>query len=605
MVTSADIIDFPLSDKAVRAKVSDFLQSNGLRLEAVDRYVGLASDDGSVLAGGGICGDVIKCLAVSEELRSEGAAAMVVSRLVSIASENSVESLKVFTKPEYEDLFKGLGFRLIGKAPKAVLLEGGRGLERYLAYLKSLRREGSGAVIIMNANPFTKGHEYLIGKALSFADNVYVIVVRRDGQRFSYAERLAMVRSAEALSSADKHVIVCQGSDYQISETTFPSYFLKDLSEASETQMRLDLDVFSRHIAPALGAAVRVVGSEPSDSLTARYNELMKELLPGRGVKVCEVERLMNDDTQHRPGPVCASSVRGKLQVFGGFADALSLVPSSTVPYILADRAVWALRTELELPLKPGLVCPSSRGAHTDMDYAVMSRSIDALRPWFDRFAILGHSASLPDAALLKEAGLEAEKAMLDATGGVNTHKGAIFSMGLALAAVASGLYCGNSTPEHFSDVVSSLAQALPQTALSSSRKGVCDAITMARGGYSVMFRDWIPYMNRLMTELMDNPSTGSLEPAPEPAGAPAFARALQMTLLRIMSALDDTCIIRRAGTEKAAQVKKEAALLLQDFDTYKLKEMNERYCAERVSPGGSADMLALTLFTGSIFINQ
>ena len=85
---------------------------------------------------------------------------------------------------------------------------------------------------------------------------------------------------------------VVEGSDYQISAATFPTYFLKDLSDAAETQMRLDIDLFGRHIAPALGARVRFVGTEPSDPLTARYNALMKELLPKYGVDVVEIPRL-------------------------------------------------------------------------------------------------------------------------------------------------------------------------------------------------------------------------------------------------------------------------------------------------------------------------
>ena len=73
---------------------------------------------------------------------------------------------------------------------------------------------------------------------------------------------------------------VCEGSAYAISQATFPTYFLKQLDKASENQIELDLQIFARYLAPALGATVRFVGTEPFDPLTRRYNEMMTELLP-------------------------------------------------------------------------------------------------------------------------------------------------------------------------------------------------------------------------------------------------------------------------------------------------------------------------------------
>ena len=215
----------------------------------------------------------------------------------------------------------------------------------------------------MNANPFTLGHQYLLEQAASRVDRLFIIPVREDRQCFPYAERLAMIKAG-----APSGLTVLEGSDYQISAATFPTYFLKDLSDAAETQMRLDLDLFSKHIAPALGASVRFVGAEPSDALTARYNEIMKEVLP----EVVEIPRL---ETGH---PISASSVRKFLEQ-GSFTCASALCPKSTRPYLLGYLADRALRMELDTPLKPGLVGPDSCGAHKDMDYGVMLRGIEAL----------------------------------------------------------------------------------------------------------------------------------------------------------------------------------------------------------------------------------
>ena len=124
----------------------------------------------------------------------------------------------------------------------------------------------------------------------------------------------------------------------------------------AEAQAELDLDVFARHLAPALGAVKRFVGTEPADALTAAYNRTMKRLLPGRGIEVVEMERGKEP------------RVRTLLKE-GNLRDALPLVPSADLPYMLAYLAYRALVMELELAPKPGLVDPFDSGSHKDMDF--------------------------------------------------------------------------------------------------------------------------------------------------------------------------------------------------------------------------------------------
>ena len=477
-----DIQELPLSVPMIRRKVEDFLGSNGLRLGEVDLYLAVLSDDGAILAGGGLQRDILKCLAVSAEARSLGLSVPLISRLISVASERGCTNLKVFTKPENRAFFESLGFKLLAEAPKAILLENGRGLADYCAYLRAHPASG---VIVMNANPFTLGHRYLVEQSVlalgpstssgtepvSAGEPVEppkltIIPVKEDASRFPYRERLAMLRAG-----CDGLADVVEGSDYQISAATFPTYFLKNLSDAAETQMRLDIDLFGRHIAPALGATVRFVGTEPVDPLTARYNALMKELLPKYGVQLVEIKRLncspdctedsstppsaplrMTKGTTPEPvaepveapalrqaqGPVTATEVRALLDE-GRFREASALTPVSTWPYLLAELAERALRMELDTPMKPGLVGPDSVGAHKDMDYDVMRKGIAAIRPFFPRMAM----AETPEE--LRQLGIDAEAAMLAATGGVNTHRGAIFALGLALNAALRTLAAGQT----------------------------------------------------------------------------------------------------------------------------------------------------------------
>ena len=545
-----DIQELPLSVPVIRRQVEDFLGSNGLRLGEVDLYLAVLSENGAILAGGGLQRDIIKCLAVSAEARSLGLSVPLISRLISEAAERDCANVKVFTKPENRSVFESLGFRLLAEAPKAILMENGRGLEDYCNYLRGHRAPG---VVVMNANPFTLGHRYLVDQA----SPVVVIPVKEDVSRFPYAERLAMIRTG-----AGEWADVVEGSDYQISAATFPTYFLKDLSDAAETQMRLDIDLFGRHIAPALGAQVRFVGTEPADPLTARYNALMKELLPAYGVDVVEIPRLTVGEPVEPPafrqaqGPVTATRVRTLLDQ-GRFKAASVLTPASTWPYIMADLAERALRLELDTPLKPGLVCPGSTGAHKDMDYDVMRKGIAAIRPFFPRMAMAG----TPDE--LRQLGIDAEAAMLAATGGVNTHRGAIFALGLAL----------------FRLPIAETAARLDNGASKRREAGIRGAMQMAKDGYKELFADWLPYYAHVRSD----------------------AYGLQKTLLRIMATLDDTCVIHRVGYERALAVKGEAKALVEHFDSKALQLLCERYAAEGISPGGAADMLALTIFMDSM----
>lgn len=600
------ISEAPLSLNSVRRRVEAFLAANGLRLAPLDRYVVVTRDeDGDeILAGGGLDGNVIKCVAVSESARSEGLMNILVSRLIAIAREEGRESVKAFTKPENEGIFKSLGFGLIASSPNAILMENGRGgLPEYRKYLESLARPGRNGAIVMNANPFTKGHRYLVEQAASQVDNLYVIVVKEDRSRFPYVERKAMI---EAGCAGLDNVVVCGGSDYAISAATFPTYFLKKLDDATDTQIALDLDLFVNHIAKPLGVTVRFAGSEPEDALTRRYNELMAEILPGTSVAVVRQDHQPDPELvkgsalrqarrpidfveiprlEQKSKPISATSLRRALDK-GNLKEAMEYIPKSTVPYLVADLAERALRLELDTTPKPGLVDRQDNGAHKDMDYALMSKSISALRPYLTRLAV--ESAKDIDPAKIKEIGIEAEKAMLKATGGVNTHKGALFCIGLSVAAASNmASATGFVQVYSFKELVSRAASEIPSARgthgaeAKRSFKAV-GALENARAAYPELFTDWLPYYH-------------SLEGDPF---------RCHKTLLHIMTTLDDTNILHRRGAEGLAHAEAEAARLLEDFSESGLSSLNKDFIRENISPGGSADMLSLTIFIESIINN-
>lgn len=615
-----------------RQHIEAFLKRNALRIDDMNYYAAVLDDDGEMIAGGGLKDDVIKCVAVDDAHKGEAIANTLVSHLISHANQEGYGCIKLFTKPKNRQLFESLSFRLLAEAPEAILMETGIGgisntvealkkikeeSEKYKEYNKECKEDSKKCkentsylntsipqhlnttmqptgCIVMNCNPFTLGHRYLIEQAAKQVERLYVMVVREDCSLFAYTERKAMVEQGVA---DIENVNVIDGSDYAISRATFPTYFLKRLDDAADTQMLLDLDLFRRHIAPALGATVRFVGTEPTDQLTRRYNQLMHEVLKD----VREINRLEKDSNA-----VSASRVRKAMEE-GDMNTIRQLVPLTTLPYIIAHLATRALHAELDTTPKPGLVDKDNSGAHRDMDHALMSRSIRAIHPYFVRLALLGFAADMPNHDDIVKTGIEAERAMFEATNGVNTYKGALFSMGLAVVAAAGKAWQGYSiTPQALSAAISKLAFAFPdtkgthgskakQTAASETAtfKGALDN---AREGYPMLFNDWLPFYANLSKN-----------------GEP---HALHLTLLRIMCDLDDTNIVYRTSLAMMKQVKEESRSVLSrwseathgtpqadggtNLDTI-LGDMNRSFVQRNISPGGSADMLSLVVFINDV----
>ncbi len=614
-----------------RQRIEAFLKRNGLRFDDMHYYAAITDDDGEMIAGGGLKGNVIKCVAVDDAHKGEAIANTLISHLIAHANEEGHSNVMLFTKPKNRQLFESLSFRLLAEAPEAVLMETGiGGINNTVEALKKIKEEGEvckennqeckkeektnlnittpqhlnpstpqplttttplRGVVVMNCNPFTLGHRYLIEQAAKQVERLFVMVVREDCSLFAYAERKAMVEQGVAHL---ENVTVIDGSEYAISQATFPTYFLKRLDDAADTQMLLDLDLFRRHIAPALGATVRFVGTEPTDRLTRRYNQLMHEVL----ADVREIVRL-----EKKGNAVSASRVRKAMEQ-GDMSTIRQLVPPTTLPYIIAHLATQALQAELDTTPKPGLVDKDNNGAHRDMDYALMQRSIDTLHPYFVKLALLGCADALPTHTSIRDIGIEAEKAMLSATNGVNTHKGALFSMGLAVVAAAheerkiaaneeqilKERNGGEDVLVSLQTTIKALAASFPDTngthgskakLLSKGTTAIKGALDNAREGYEMLFAEWLPFYIERRKE--------------------RDAYTLHKTLLRIMCDLDDTNVIYRTDLATAEEVKQEARALLDSFSKAALKDMDRRYTARNISPGGAADMLSLTVFIGSI----
>lgn len=319
----AEIRTMPLSLTSCRKQAEEFLNGFGLRLDTLEYYAGMFSGE-KMIAGGGFDGSVIKCIAADEGFRGEGLIGTLMTHLRQQLRELGRNHCFVFTKPENEEIFRSLAFYTVGRAAKAILLDSDRaGVSRFCERTRAF--DGPAAAIVMNCNPFTLGHLRLVEHAAAECEALYVLVVEEERSFFPFRDRLAM---AEKACAHLKNVAVRPGGPYIISAATFPSYFIKEMSEVSRTYAELDADIFARRIAPALDITARYAGEEPLDPLTALYNGVMSERLPPAGVQVRVIPRLCSGDE-----PISASRVR-RLLGEGRLEECRPLLPESSFEHI-------------------------------------------------------------------------------------------------------------------------------------------------------------------------------------------------------------------------------------------------------------------------------
>jgi triphosphoribosyl-dephospho-CoA synthase len=265
-------------------------------------------------------------------------------------------------------------------------------------------------------------------------------------------------------------------------------------------------------------------------------------------------------------------------------------------PRVLGRLAADTLHAEAELTPKPGLVDRRGPGAHHDMDLAMFLRSAAVLEPWFTALARTSACAPrTPGAALhlrrdLGRIGRQAEAEMLAATGGVNTHRGALYSLGFLAAGAA---YAGVITPAEVARAAGELAR-LPDIAARQARShgdlvrdehpGVGAAVHAA-SGFPVTLQTALPALR-----------------AARRRGTGEQAARLD-ALLAIMAVLDDTCVLYRGGPEGLELIRRGAAAVLasggaaSSAGRRRLARLDRSCRARMLSPGGAADVLATAMF--------
>ena len=198
-----------------------------------------------------------------------------------------------------------------------------KNLDTYKSMLRKVRLNIG--CIVMNCNPFTLGHRYLVECAISQVTLLYIFVVEEDQSEFSFADRLHLVE--QGLSDIPNVKILPSGK-FIISQLTFSGYFNKAKLQNTNVDSKFDIKLFAEEIAPELGINVRFAGEEPNDTVTKQYNDNMRKILPKHGINFVEIPRKTIDGEV-----ISAKRVRTLLQDHN-FNDLSKLVPETTLNYL-------------------------------------------------------------------------------------------------------------------------------------------------------------------------------------------------------------------------------------------------------------------------------
>ncbi|AFQ46073.1 [citrate (pro-3S)-lyase] ligase [Desulfosporosinus meridiei] len=339
MVYGAQVARVNLKDRAERKEVDSFLGEFGLILEGDVDYTCVVRDEepssqfslterAPIVATCSKAKNVLKCFAIAHDLRGEGMAATLVTALIDRLFSEGIHHYFVYTNPCQVKIFSALGFKLIHQNQRVALLENGfYDISQHLEELKTTYDIGTAerAALVMNCNPFTLGHQFLIEEAARNHREVLVFIVEEDKSLFPFAVRLALV------TEGTKHlpnVKIIPSGEYIISSATFPAYFLREEGERLQAYAELDASIFGKYFCSSFQILKRYVGEELYCPVTKAYNETLKKVLPIYGVELEEVKRI-----PFAGEPISASRVRSLLRE-GEAANLINLLPEVTLKFL-------------------------------------------------------------------------------------------------------------------------------------------------------------------------------------------------------------------------------------------------------------------------------
>lgn len=330
MIAESNLQIVNLKNEASRKEINAFLEGFNLKLDDdVDYTIALRDESGSIKGTCSKAGNVFKCFAVSEDMRGEGLTATLITNLINKMFEECKLHSFVFTKPDKVNIFTSLNFKLIHEVKGAALLEYGmydinKSLDA-MAKRYDIRPGTPKGAIVMNCNPFTLGHRYIIEEASKCCSEVLVFLVEEDKSVFPFDARYNLVK--EGVSDL-KNVRVIPGGEYIISSATFPTYFIRSEDERHKAYAELDAGIFAKYFCSRFSIKKRFVGTEPYSVSTSLYNDALKKILPENGIELIEIERKRSEEEF-----ISASKVRELLKQ-GNIEAVRNIVPKVTYDYL-------------------------------------------------------------------------------------------------------------------------------------------------------------------------------------------------------------------------------------------------------------------------------
>lgn len=313
-----------------KKRLKDFLKKMDLEYdESIEYSVCILNEENEIIGTGSVDRNVLKCIAIDATYQGQGLAATILSELIQYEFEHGRTHIFIYTKPHNRAMFSDMGFYTILQTEEILFMENRRGgLEKFIQKIKGEmmeERRGIQGAIVANCNPFTLGHRYLIEQALEKCDLLHLFLLSDDRSTFTPKERYEMLcRGTHGL----ERIVFHWTEDYMVSAATFPTYFFKDKAQGQKANCRLDLELFAKRIAPALGITRRFVGTEPNCSITGMYNQEMKAILPQHGIEVMEMERKTMAGI-----PISASLVRKDI-LAGNLEMVRTMVPEQVYEYL-------------------------------------------------------------------------------------------------------------------------------------------------------------------------------------------------------------------------------------------------------------------------------
>lgn len=308
--------------------LTTFLKKYDLDYELDIDYSILVYYQDSLIATASLANNVMKCFLVARDFIGQNVTGVMFSHLVNVLNQKGISHYFVFTTPNNKKVFKSLNMKVLVTTMNTVLLEGGDDIHNVLGNLKKEYNIGDGrkSCVIINANPMTLGHMFLIETAAKECDELLVFVVSEDLSSFPFEDRFEIIKEATKELS---NVTVLPTLSYLVSKITFPKYFLKEDQLIQDEQTLVDVIIYKEYYTKIFKIRRRYLGEEPLSFNTSKYNKVLKDHL-GDNLKIIKRKKVGSK--------VISASLVRKLIKANKIEKIKKYVPLATYNYLLSDK---------------------------------------------------------------------------------------------------------------------------------------------------------------------------------------------------------------------------------------------------------------------------